>query len=58
MATVKGEVEDTRVTCPWHGSIFEITTGAVVRSPARRPAPTFQVRVQGHDVMGELPEGS
>jgi nitrite reductase/ring-hydroxylating ferredoxin subunit len=51
----EGEVEGTHVTCPWHGSIFEITTGAVVRAPARRPVATFPVRVEGNDVLVELP---
>jgi nitrite reductase/ring-hydroxylating ferredoxin subunit len=51
----EGKVENNHVTCPWHGSIFDITTGAVVRSPARRPAATFPVRVEGNDVVVELP---
>ncbi len=51
----EGEVEGTQVTCPWHGSIFDITTGAVMRAPARRPVGTFKVRVEGNDVSVELP---
>ena len=51
----EGEVEDHQVTCPWHGSVFDITTGAVVRAPARRPVATFPVRVEGNDVLVELP---
>jgi nitrite reductase/ring-hydroxylating ferredoxin subunit len=51
----QGKVEGTRVTCPWHGSIFEITTGAVVGPPARRPVATFRVKVDGSEVLVDLP---
>jgi nitrite reductase (NADH) small subunit len=51
----EGELEGTQVTCPWHGSIFDITSGAVVRGPARRPVAIFKVRVEGNDVSVELP---
>ncbi|HEY5336227.1 MAG TPA: Rieske (2Fe-2S) protein [Mycobacteriales bacterium] len=43
-----GLVEGTRVgscvECPWHGSRFDLTTGAVTRGPATRPQPTYDVR--------------
>jgi nitrite reductase/ring-hydroxylating ferredoxin subunit len=51
----EGEVEGNQVTCPWHGSVFDITTGEVVRPPARRPVATFPVRVEGNEVWVELP---
>ncbi len=51
----EGKIEENQVTCPWHGSIFDIMTGAAVRFPARRPVTTFPVRVEGNDVLVELP---
>src|SRR2546430_16417744 len=36
----EGAVEANRVTCPWHGSIFNITTCEVAGPPARRPVAT------------------
>ena len=42
----KGEVGDGRVTCPWHGSQFDVCSGAVLRGPATAPQPTFETRVQ------------
>ena len=51
----QGRVEGTRVTCPWHGSIFDVTTGAVVGPPARRPVATFRVKVEGNEVFVDLP---
>ncbi len=51
----EGTVEGKVVTCPWHGSRFDITTGEVVGPPARRPVATYPVRVQGREVLVELP---
>jgi nitrite reductase/ring-hydroxylating ferredoxin subunit len=31
------------VTCPWHGSEFNVRTGEVVRDPAVEPLATYQV---------------
>jgi nitrite reductase/ring-hydroxylating ferredoxin subunit/uncharacterized membrane protein len=47
----EGAVEAGCVTCPWHGSQFRLTDGSVVRGPATRPAPTFEVRVAGGRVQ-------
>jgi nitrite reductase/ring-hydroxylating ferredoxin subunit/uncharacterized membrane protein len=47
----EGAVEAGCVTCPWHGSRFRLTDGSVVRGPATRPAPTFEVRVTGGRVQ-------
>jgi len=43
----RGPVTGTVVTCPWHGSQFDLRTGAVVRGPALEPVKTYQVRVEG-----------
>ena len=34
------------VTCPIHGSMFLMTDGRVMRGPATRPQPVFDVREQ------------
>lgn len=51
----EGAVEGTRVTCPWHGSVFDITTGQVIAPPARRPVATFRVQVENGEVLVDLP---
>ena len=33
------------VTCPAHGSMFDLTDGEVRRGPAIHPVPAFDVRV-------------
>jgi nitrite reductase/ring-hydroxylating ferredoxin subunit len=42
-----GERRDDCVVCPWHGSTFELATGAVRRGPATRPQPAYEVREAG-----------
>ena len=34
------------VTCPAHGSVFRLTDGSVMRSPATEPVPAFEVRIE------------
>ena len=41
----EGKLDSGTVTCPWHGSCFNIKTGAVVHGPARQPIQTFKVAV-------------
>ncbi len=50
----EGVVERNQVTCPWHGSVFNITSGEVVEPPARRPVATFPVRVERDEVLVEI----
>jgi nitrite reductase/ring-hydroxylating ferredoxin subunit len=40
----EGTLENGRVTCPWHGSIFDVCTGAVKGGPATFPEPELEVR--------------
>lgn len=54
----KGRLEDRTVTCPWHGSQFDVTSGQVLRGPARKPVATYPVRVQGDDVFVVLADAS
>ncbi|MHB1928127.1 MAG: Rieske (2Fe-2S) protein [Acidimicrobiales bacterium] len=43
----EGGVDGGCVTCPWHGSRFELRTGRVVRGPASLPQPVSEVREPG-----------
>jgi nitrite reductase/ring-hydroxylating ferredoxin subunit len=40
----EGTVEDGSVVCPWHGSRFRLSDGAVLGGPATFPQPRFQTR--------------
>ncbi len=50
----KGTLDATTVTCPCHGSQFDVTSGAVLRGPARRPVRSRVVQVQGEDLLAEV----
>ena len=39
----EGEVDGTTVACPWHGSVFDLETGAALTPPAKAPVPAFRV---------------
>ena len=43
----EGDLEETTVTCPCHGSQFDVISGQVLRGPARVPVGSFEVRVEG-----------
>src|SRR5437773_7622489 len=49
----KGKLDGTTVTCPCHGSQFDVTTGAVLRGPAKQPVRTRLVQVQGENLLVE-----
>src|SRR5437660_12404007 len=51
----QGKIEGNVVTCPWHGSRFDVTTGQVVAPPARRPVATFPATVVKGEVFVEMP---
>lgn len=42
----EGTYQDGVITCPWHGSCFRMSDGAVMNGPATYAAPTFAVRVR------------
>ena len=42
----EGELQGTRVQCPWHGSRFDLRTGAAVTGPASMGQPRYDVRVR------------
>ncbi|HEX7588401.1 MAG TPA: Rieske 2Fe-2S domain-containing protein [Anaerolineae bacterium] len=43
----EGNLDDQVVTCPLHGSRFNVTTGEVVRGPAKRALQMYQIKVDG-----------
>jgi nitrite reductase/ring-hydroxylating ferredoxin subunit len=43
----EGKLEGSTVTCPWHGSQFNVCSGAVLRGPAQVPLQTYRVTVEG-----------
>src|SRR5579863_10432000 len=50
----EGMVLGTEVTCPWHGAVFDVTTGNVLGPPAPQNVARYNVRVLGGDIEVEL----
>ena len=50
----EGMVAGTEVTCPWHGAVFDVTSGVVLGAPAPRDVAHYEVRVEGEDIKIEL----
>ncbi|GEL18991.1 hypothetical protein PA7_28280 [Pseudonocardia asaccharolytica DSM 44247 = NBRC 16224] len=44
--TPSGTDGDICVTCPWHGSVFRLSDGAVVHGPATASLPGFETRTE------------
>ncbi len=42
----EGTLEGDVLTCPWHGSQFRITDGAVLRGPAEKPIKVYIVTLK------------
>ena len=52
-----GTLEGYEVECPWHGSKFDVKTGAVTNPPATEPETTFEVKVDGNNILVKKQKG-
>ncbi len=50
----EGDVEDGKIECWLHGSLFDLKTGQPSGLPATKPVPTYTVTVEGDDVLVEV----
>ena len=51
----EGEVYDHTVECWLHGSCFDLRSGKPTGPPATAAVPTYQVKIDGDDVLVALP---
>ena len=49
----EGKLEGRQLVCPRHGARFDVRTGAALTMPAFEPVPTYEVRIEGDDVLVE-----
>src|SRR5215216_7110444 len=52
----EGWIEDHTIECALHGSRFDLRTGEPDSPPALRPVQIFPVKVEGTDVLVDLPD--
>lgn len=50
----QGQLDGTTVTCPCHGSEFDVTTGKVIRGPASEPVRSYPVLIEDGLVRVEV----
>lgn len=50
----EGDLDGKEVTCPWHGAVFDVTTGDVLGAPASQGVTRYPVRVQDGEVELEI----
>lgn len=48
---VEGELHGDVIVCPRHGARFDVKTGSVRTLPAYAPVGTYQVRIEGDDIL-------
>jgi 3-phenylpropionate/trans-cinnamate dioxygenase ferredoxin component len=50
-----GQILDgDRIECHYHGAKFDIPSGRAVALPAIRPVKTYEVRIEGDDILVDL----
>lgn len=52
----EGLLTGRHVLCPWHQSVFDVTTGGLVEPPALDGLPRYAVELQGDDVWVAVPD--
>jgi nitrite reductase/ring-hydroxylating ferredoxin subunit len=52
----RGRLTGNVIQCPFHGSKFDVKTGAVVGGPAQRPEPPLEVRVENASIWIKKPQ--
>ncbi len=50
----EGSLDGKEVTCPWHGAIYDVTSGKVLSPPAPQGVARYDVRVEGSDIEVEV----
>jgi 3-phenylpropionate/trans-cinnamate dioxygenase ferredoxin component len=46
-----GAIDDGKVECAWHGARFDMASGRATQLPAIKPIRTYEVRVEGGDIL-------
>jgi nitrite reductase/ring-hydroxylating ferredoxin subunit len=47
----KGTLQEDNVHCPCHGSTFDLKTGNIVRGPAKKPEPKYELKIENDQVL-------
>ena len=50
----EGKLDKTTVTCPWHGSEFDVTNGKVKHGPAVNGIKSYNIKIKGGDIWVDI----
>jgi nitrite reductase/ring-hydroxylating ferredoxin subunit len=51
----EGKLSGTRLSCPWHGWMFDVRTGQCLMPSRGGAIPTYPVHVESGEIWVELP---
>ncbi len=51
----EGDLDGGTVVCPWHASVFDITSGEPLGGPAEESIPIYEVQVAGDEIRVRKP---
>ena len=51
----QGKLAGTRLTCPWHGWLYDVRTGQCLMPQRGAAVATYPVRIEGDDIWVEMP---
>ena len=54
----KGSLHGDCVKCPLHGSRFKLNNGEALDDPAEEPLNTYDVKIEGDDILVAIPSPS
>ena len=47
----EGDLDGAEIQCPLHGALFNVVTGEVITPPAEDALRSFEIRIEGDDVL-------
>ena len=50
----EGSLQGKILTCPWHQSQFDVTTGKVLMGPAMQDVKSYAIKIEGDNVFVEV----
>ncbi len=50
-ALSNGTLSGDTLKCACHGSVFNIKTGEVIRGPAKKPEPKYELQISGDQIL-------
>lgn len=52
----EGTLDGFAIECPRHGALFDVRDGHVLSMPAVVPIPSYEVKIEGEDILIESPD--